>query len=63
MRTTILMAIAVLVSMLLTLPGYCSDWWPVWAQAVSIGLGVAGLGTGMALILWLLSGDVHVWKV
>ena len=37
---------------LLTLPGYCSDWWPVWGQIISLALGVLGLAVVVSILEW-----------
>ena len=62
MRILIVMTATVVEGMLLTLPGYCSDWWPVRAQVTSIAVGVALLAWAVSLLAWLLKGK-DAWKV
>lgn len=61
MKTIMVMLPVVVEGLLLALPGYCSNWWPVWVQAACLFLGVLGAAAGASLLVWLLD-DTDVWK-
>jgi len=63
MRILITVVAAVAVALLLTLPGYCSDWWPVWLQATSLTAGVTLLAGIVALLAWMLGSGESTWRV
>lgn len=54
----LIVAIAILVEVfLLTLPGYCSSWWPVWAQVASLSIGIVLLAVIVACLAWQLENS------
>lgn len=54
MRHLTVAVMVVVETLLLTLPGYFSDWWPVWGQIACLFSGVLALAAGTSLLVWML---------